>query len=174
MPRCARGARTHADHRVTAESTRESAGPSSGRGRRRTLAVLAAVVIAALSVLAFLASEGRFDAYPRRALTSETGRRAAPRWTQPCWRPAGRRVAYERSCARVGGRVVWVERDDPDGDGDRHLVLVSRFRLRIVKVPGDLTAERLPSIGAFVEAVGLVLTGASGRDEVRAEVLRRR
>ena len=70
------------------------------------------------------------------------------------------------------GRVVWRELDDPDGDADRHLVLLSRFRLRIVKLmPGRDYDRTIPAIGDTVEAVGFTSIGASGHREIVAEAL---
>ncbi len=72
------------------------------------------------------------------------------------------------------GRVVWRELDDPDGDADRHLVLLSRFRLRIVKLmPGRDYDRTIPAIGDTVEAVGFTSIGASGHREIYTEQLRR-
>jgi hypothetical protein len=63
---------------------------------------------------------------------------------------------------------VWAEKSDPDGDGDRHLVLVVRKHLRIVKLPKRFDLGPLPRLGTPVDAVGYVMRGARGRSEVDA------
>ena len=46
----------------------------------------------------------------------------------PCSRPAaaGPLPAELSNCRSASGRIIYVERVDPDGDGDAHFVLVSR------------------------------------------------
>lgn len=69
----------------------------------------------------------------------------------------------------VAGCVVWIERDDPDGDGDRHLVLVARLHVHGVKLPVTFPVRHLPSLGAAAQATGLAMHRASGRLEISAE-----
>ena len=88
----------------------------------------------------------------------------------PCFH-ATSEYNHEPQCARVRGRVVWREVSDPDGDGDRHIVVLSRMRLRVVKLRAD---QALPGVGAEVEAVGFTTVGASGEREIVAEALRSR
>jgi hypothetical protein len=64
--------------------------------------------------------------------------------------------------------VVWIEHDDPDGDGDRHLLVLAHRRVRVVKVQRRLPVDHLPGIGTRIDAVGLVMKGASGRNEIDA------
>lgn len=130
------------------------------------LAVLGLLVATAVVVFAAL-SGGRYDSFPIARLSTDAERDAAPRWTRPC-RPAGR-DAVATTCARVRGRVVWVERTDPDGDGDRHLLVVSQLDTRIVKLAADFRVGRLPALGSEVTATGPVVPGGSGRPEIRTE-----
>jgi hypothetical protein len=123
------------------------------------------VALAAAIVLVALARGGYQD-YPRSALVTAAGRRTAPTWTRPCWATA--RWATERICAHVEGRVVWIQRHDPDGDGDRHLIVVEGLRPRIVKVPATLPVSHLPGRGRRIDAVGFIAYGASGKREIVA------
>lgn len=127
--------------------------------RRVLLGVLAALLIAAALACAALA-RGTWDAYPRFALTGAT----APSWTAPC--RASDPPRDRTTCARVAGRVVWIQKHDPDGDGDRHLIVISRLRPHIVKVPLDLPLHRLPRLGSRISATGWIVTGASGHYEL--------
>jgi hypothetical protein len=125
------------------------------------------LVCLALGTVAFVdLSSGVHDAYPRRALLSAAGRERAPAWTRPCAQIA--RWTDLASCAHVRGRVVWVEHRDPDGDGDRHLVVVARRRVHIVKVSRALPIRHLPGIGHRIDAVGYDAIGAHGRTELDA------
>lgn len=66
---------------------------------------------------------------------------------------------------------MWVQHHDPDGDGDRHLIVVSRLHGRIVKAARTLPVSDLPSIGTRIDAVGWLMRGASGHDEIDARRL---
>lgn len=89
----------------------------------------------------------------------------APRWTKSCQRrDPDTGDAYVLSCARVRGRVVYVEGDDPDGDGDAHALVVAGPRLVIVKYPGAVDgappgSTMVPGLGDRVEAAGAVSRG---------------
>lgn len=110
--------------------------------------------------------EGRYDSVPLAQLATGD----APRWTRPCT-PVAREANAATACARVRGRVVGVERVDPDGDGDRHLVVVARLDARLIKLPADFRVGRLPRLGSEVSATGPVVRGSSGRPAIRAERL---
>ena len=120
------------------------------------------VVVLALGAVVVTAARGVYDVspYPRDAAS-------APGWTMPCFH-ATSQYNHEPQCARVRGRVVWREQSDPDGDGDRHIVVLSRMRLRVVKLRAE---QMLPGVGAEVEAVGFTTVGASGEREIVAEAL---
>jgi hypothetical protein len=133
--------------------------------RRVLLGVLAALlIIATLGSVAL--ARGRYDTYARARLSSAA---YAPAWTAPCRASAAPRD--RTTCARIAGRVVWIQKHDPDGDGDRHLIVVSRLRPRIVKVPTDLPLRHLPRLGSRVQATGWIVVGASGHAEVDPLVL---
>ncbi|QEC46648.1 hypothetical protein FSW04_02990 [Baekduia soli] len=148
-----------------------AAHPPRPRPRRR-LRRAAFVVLLLLVVLAivafFVASAGSFKTYPRAGLTNPALQRAAPAWTRPCDRSAPYVPADQTTCAHVHGRVVWIQHHDPDGDGDRHLLVLAHRRIHIVKVPISLRVAHLPGVGTNIDAVGFVLRGASGHDEIDA------
>ena len=76
------------------------------------------------------------------------------------------------NCAAVTGRVIFVERDDPDGDGDAHYVLaggnVTASGLSVIDVRRELRPRRLPRLGDLVSAAGPVFTGSYGQRQIEA------
>jgi hypothetical protein len=79
-------------------------------------------------------------------------------------------------CAEAEGRVVYVEKVDPDGDGDAHFVIVewpgvSLPGLTAIDVRKGLRPDPLPRHGVLVSAAGPVQVGSHGQDQVHALVL---
>jgi hypothetical protein len=76
------------------------------------------------------------------------------------------------NCAAVTGRVLYVERVDPDGDGDAHYVLaggnVTAHGISVIDVRRELRPRRLPRIGDLVSAAGPVFTGSYGQRQIEA------
>jgi hypothetical protein len=76
------------------------------------------------------------------------------------------------NCAAVTGRVVYVERVDPDGDGDAHYVLaggnVTARGVSVIDVRRHLRPRRLPRIGDLVSAAGPVYEGSFGQRQIEA------
>ena len=76
-------------------------------------------------------------------------------------------------CASTSGRIVYVERVDPDGDGDLHVVVADR---RSVTLPGltavdvskDLRPRRDPRVGDQAAAMGPVQTGSYDQSQIHA------
>jgi hypothetical protein len=120
-------------------------------------------VVAGAAVIAF--SPGTYARYPRHALLGDEQQARAPGWTRPCWPHAT--DDGDPPCVHVTGRVVWIQRHDPDGDGDRHFVVMSRLHARIVKIGREMRIP-LPHLGSRIDAVGYLSEGASGREEVDA------
>ena len=80
-------------------------------------------------------------------------------------------------CASTSGRIVYVERVDPDGDGDLHVVVadsrgVTLRGLTAVDVSKDLRPRRDPRIGDRAAAMGPVQTGSLGQSQIHALVFR--
>jgi len=80
----------------------------------------------------------------------------APAWSRPCWR-LDRKFGdrYVLPCGRVDGRVLYVAPHDPDGDGDRHVLVLAGPHVVLVKLAVGARV-RLPSVGSSFEAVGLL------------------
>ena len=75
-------------------------------------------------------------------------------------------------CAAVTGRVVYVERVDPDGDGDLHVVVnggsITLPGLTAIDVRPGLRPRRDPAPGDRVTAAGPVQRGSFGQDQIHA------
>jgi hypothetical protein len=79
-------------------------------------------------------------------------------------------------CRAATGRILYVERHDPDGDGDAHFVILDpqgiTFRgLTSIDVRAGLRPHPLPGPGDLVSAAGPVQTGSFGQDQIHALVL---
>jgi hypothetical protein len=76
-------------------------------------------------------------------------------------------------CRTTRGTVFYVERVDPDGDGDLHVVLEDRRSLSLpgitaVDVAVDLRPRRDPRIGDRVSAAGPLERGSYGQMQIHA------
>jgi hypothetical protein len=127
--------------------------------------VLAAVAAAALPI------------DDRRAAPAE------PRATAtPTAMPEPRDVARSRcprdvaGCRAVRGTVLYVERVDPDGDGDLHVVVdagsVTLPGMTAIDVRPGLRPRRDPRAGDRVSAAGPVQTGSYGQSQIHALVFK--
>ena len=76
------------------------------------------------------------------------------------------------ACAAVSGRIVLVERVDPDGDGDLHVVVtdghVTAPGLSAIDVRKGLRPRRDPRLGDRASAAGPVQTGSYGQSQIHA------
>jgi hypothetical protein len=80
-------------------------------------------------------------------------------------------------CERATGTIVYVERVDPDGDGDAHFVLTSESSITgpgitVVDVRPDLRPDPLPGPGDELAAAGPVQTGSYGQRQIEAVAVR--
>jgi hypothetical protein len=77
------------------------------------------------------------------------------------------------NCETAAGPIVYVERVDPDGDGDAHFVLaggdVTAPGLSVIDVRVDLRPAPLPGPGDLLAAAGPVFTGSYGQRQIQAE-----
>ena len=76
-------------------------------------------------------------------------------------------------CRTATGRILYVERVDPDGDGGAHFVLASREGITapgisVIDVRRDLRPHPLPGPGGRLSAAGLVQTGSYGQRQIEA------
>ena len=81
------------------------------------------------------------------------------------------------SCRAASGTILYVERVDPDGDGDAHFVLLSAEGvtapgITIVDVRRELRPHPLPGPGGQLAAAGPVLEGSRGQRQIEAVAVR--
>jgi hypothetical protein len=131
---------------------------------------LGLVATAAVSV----AGCGGEDERPRAAAPARTAtpaETATPEAAHPDVRRA-RCPAGVAGCRAVRGTVVLVERVDPDGDGDLHVVLnagsVTGPGVTAVDVPPERRPRRDPRVGDRASAAGPVQTGSYGQSQIHA------
>ena len=77
------------------------------------------------------------------------------------------------ACRTTKGRIVYVERVDPDGDGDAHFVIsdpqgITLRGLTAIDVRKGLRPRPLPGIGELISAAGPVQTGSYGQSQIHA------
>jgi hypothetical protein len=76
-------------------------------------------------------------------------------------------------CRNAEGRIVYVERVDPDGDGDAHFVIadpqgITLPGLTAIDVRRGLRPRPLPGVGELISAAGPVQTGSYGQSQIHA------
>ncbi|MET0824388.1 MAG: hypothetical protein ABWY79_08530 [Solirubrobacterales bacterium] len=77
------------------------------------------------------------------------------------------------NCEAAAGTILYVERVDPDGDGDAHFVLsspesITAPGLSVLGVRADLRPSPLPGPGDLLAAAGPVYTGSYGQRQIQA------
>ena len=77
-------------------------------------------------------------------------------------------------CGRASGQILYVERVDPDGDGDAHFVLISDESITapgvsVIDVRADLRPDPLPRPGDMLAASGPVFEGSFGQLQIQAD-----
>ena len=70
--------------------------------------------------------------------------------------------------ATVTGRVLWTPKSDNDIGEQRHLLLLARFNVRLVKADPARPGVRVPGLGTKVTVVGPVTRTKSGRKQIFA------
>jgi hypothetical protein len=127
--------------------------------------VVAAIIAAALPI-----DDDRRPAAKPRAATPTATPTPTP---QP--RPDVRRARCPHDvpgCRAVRGTVVYVERVDPDGDGDLHVVVdagsITIAGMTAIDIARDLRPRRDPRAGDRVSAAGPVQTGSYGQSQIHA------
>jgi hypothetical protein len=76
-------------------------------------------------------------------------------------------------CRTTEGQIVYVERVDPDGDGDAHFVIadpqgITLPGLTAIDVRKGLRPDPLPGPGDLISAAGQVQTGSLGQGQIHA------
>lgn len=101
--------------------------------------------------------------------SSSTPAATVPRETvEPSTCPAGL-----PGCRSARGRIAYVERVDPDGDGDAHFVIadaqgITLPGLTAIDVRRGLRPHPLPGPGDLISAAGPVQTGSHGQSQIHA------
>jgi hypothetical protein len=77
------------------------------------------------------------------------------------------------NCRTASGRILYVERVDPDGDGDAHFVLqsgdsITAPGLSVIDVKRSLRPKPLPGPGDRISAAGPVYRGSYGQRQIEA------
>lgn len=77
------------------------------------------------------------------------------------------------SCRSAAGQIVYLERVDPDGDGDAHFVIsdpqgITLPGLTAIDVRRGLRPHPLPGVGELISAAGPVQTGSYGQHQIHA------
>lgn len=77
------------------------------------------------------------------------------------------------ACRTTEGRILYVERVDPDGDGDAHFVVLDSQSITLpgltsIDVRVGLRPDPLPGPGDLISAAGPVQTGSYGQDQIHA------
>lgn len=111
---------------------------------------------------------------------SKTAEEAKPRVVEEEANPGAAEAVHRSrcpadlpSCRSTEGRIVFVERIDPDGDGDAHFVIrdpqgISLPGLTAIDVRVGLRPHPLPEPGDLISAAGPVQTGSYGQDQIHA------
>jgi hypothetical protein len=122
---------------------------------------------------------GGSDATEPHSQSRESARPAAREHHEPEKKPVAETVVPSHcppglpSCRSAEGRIVYVERVDPDGDGDAHFVIVDPQGITLpdltaIDIRKGLRPEPLPGPGALVSAAGPVQTGSYGQSQIHA------
>jgi len=146
------------------------------RPRNPPLALLGAIVLAGC---------GGGDGPERPRASATPAPTLTPEATKTPHRPRGRPLARPpcrdgiAGCRSTSGRIVYVERVDPDGDGDLHVVVSDRRGVTLrgltaIDVSKALRPRRDPRIGERAAAMGPVQTGSYGQSQIHALVFRTR
>jgi hypothetical protein len=127
--------------------------------------VVGAIVAAALPI-----DDRRTEAESVRAPRPTASPTATPRPARDV--PRSHCPAGVPGCRTIRGTVVYVERVDPDGDGDLHVVVgagsITLPGVTAIDVAADLRPKRDPSVGDRVSAAGPIQTGSYGQSQIHA------
>lgn len=141
-------------------------------------------LIAAATVVVMLATASGCGETNATTETGATGSAAEPQASE---RPASRARTEPKAehvapshcpaslsgCRSTEGRIAYVEKVDPDGDGDAHFVIVDRPGITLpgltaIDVRKGLRPDPLPGMGDLISAAGPVQTGSYGQSQIHA------
>jgi hypothetical protein len=131
------------------------------------------VPVAAVAAALLLAACGGEDGTERSTQTRASEPAAPPAAPAPT---RARCPAGSANCASADGTILFVERVDPDGDGDAHFVLTSDESITapgisVIDVRPGLRPDPLPGPGDRISAAGPVFRGSFGQRQIQADVL---
>lgn len=129
----------------------------------------------AIGVALLVAGCGGGDGSSTGTGAPEPGDRTAPRGGehQAAQAPPSHCPSGLPSCRRTEGPIVYLERVDPDGDGDAHFVVrdpqgITARGLTAIDVRKGLRPHPLPGLGERISAAGPVQTGSYGQSQIHA------
>jgi hypothetical protein len=130
-----------------------------------------ALLVAAVAAAALPIDDRHSPAEPSRAAPQPTPTPTpARRATRGV--PGADCPARVPGCRSVRGTVMYVERVDPDGDGDLHVVVaagsITLPGITSIDVAPALRPRRDPRIGDHVSAAGPVQRGSYGQSQIHA------
>jgi len=139
---------------------------------RATLALLAAAV----SLLAMAAGCGSSAGGADSSTQRQVIERSPPKKKD---KPVAETVARSHcpsdlpSCRTTEGLITFIERVDPDGDGDVHFVVIDSQGITLpgltaIDVGAELRPRPLPGLGDTISAAGPVQTGSYGQSQIHA------
>ena len=150
-------------------------GVEGNRQRRAGLAVL----LATGALASCGGDEGRESATNTSSTQPKATTQREPTTDQPAdqaLRPPPCPPALS-NCRRASGTILYVERVDPDGDGDAHFVLLSDESITapgvsVIDVRRDLRPHPLPGVGEQLAAAGPVFPGSHDQLQIQSEAVR--
>jgi hypothetical protein len=133
---------------------------------------LFAACLLALALLAGCGAAAEQTAKPQKKPNNEPSRGLAEDRASETVAPS-RCPDGVAECREAEGRIVYVERVDPDGDGDAHFVIadpqsITLPGLTAIDVHKGLRPQPLPGPGDLISAAGPVQTGSYGQSQIHA------
>ncbi|HVY76938.1 MAG TPA: hypothetical protein VG898_00340 [Solirubrobacterales bacterium] len=141
---------------------------------RRARATPLGALLAGLALLAGAGGCGRADGTAQREEPPVVERSSPGKEKRPVETVEPSRCPGDlHGCRSVEGRIVYVERVDPDGDGDAHFVVLDSQGITLpgltaIDVRRGLRPHPLPGPGGLISAAGPVETGSYGQHQIHA------